>query len=253
MADEGTGGPYGEDLARIHDAGHVAPARAAAETLLTLLEEVPPGPDWVVDLGCGSGVLAAALTGAGHRVLGIDLSPAMLRIARRRAPGAAFVCASVWEAALPPAIAVCAVGEVLNYRFRAGSPGDELPALLRRIAAALRPGGVLLFDVAGPGRSGASGPVRSFRETPDWAVLVETEEHPGERRLSRRIVTFVRRGESYRRSEERHELELYPPDEVVSALRDVGLVPERLSGYRGWESPPGWHVFVARKPGTVGR
>ena len=58
--------------------------------MLTLLRRhgVPNG--LVVDLGCGSGRFAAALGEAGYQVLGVDLSPAMIRLAKKRAPGARF-------------------------------------------------------------------------------------------------------------------------------------------------------------------
>jgi ubiquinone/menaquinone biosynthesis C-methylase UbiE len=42
-----------------------------------------PG-DRVLDLGCGSGMLAALLAHAGMRVVGVDISPPMLSVAARR-------------------------------------------------------------------------------------------------------------------------------------------------------------------------
>src|SRR5438477_183685 len=45
----------------------------------------------VLDVGCGTGNLAAALAARGARVWGVDPSPEMLAIARRKAPrGAGF-------------------------------------------------------------------------------------------------------------------------------------------------------------------
>jgi SAM-dependent methyltransferase len=51
-----------------------------------------PAGDVVVDVGCGTGVLAPHLINAGwQRVLGVDPSEGMLARAARRAPGAAWV------------------------------------------------------------------------------------------------------------------------------------------------------------------
>jgi ubiquinone/menaquinone biosynthesis C-methylase UbiE len=51
-----------------------------------------PAGDVVVDVGCGTGVLAPHLLGAGwQRVLGVDTSEGMLARAALRAPGAAWV------------------------------------------------------------------------------------------------------------------------------------------------------------------
>jgi cyclopropane fatty-acyl-phospholipid synthase-like methyltransferase len=71
---------YGEDLAAIHAAGFTALASAAARELLPRLK---PGSR-VLELGCGDGTTARALTEAGHRVYGIDSSPAFIdRYGRR--------------------------------------------------------------------------------------------------------------------------------------------------------------------------
>src|SRR5437016_1977977 len=82
-----TGSFYTRDLARIHDAGYVDFARAAAGVLLELA--APPGV--VVELGCGGGISSAIVARAGFDVVGIDASDDMLEIARERVPGATFV------------------------------------------------------------------------------------------------------------------------------------------------------------------
>lgn len=45
---------------------------------------------WVVDLGCGPGRIAVHLARAGNRVVGVDASAEMIRIARGRAPELEF-------------------------------------------------------------------------------------------------------------------------------------------------------------------
>ena len=58
-----------------------------AERRELLLAQVAAG-DRVLDLGCGDGAFAAALTGAGAVVTAVDVSGEAVRRARRRAPGA---------------------------------------------------------------------------------------------------------------------------------------------------------------------
>src|SRR4051794_26163775 len=103
--------PYHEDLAHIHDAGFGAPARGASGVLLGALNKAGITSGLVADLACGSGILSEAVSAAGFDVLGIDLSPAMLDIARRRAPKGRFVTGSLLSAELPPCVAVAIVGE----------------------------------------------------------------------------------------------------------------------------------------------
>ena len=109
--------PYREDLAFVHDSGFTGLAEAAAVALLDELGRDGVTRGLVVDLGCGSGVLAQRVAAAGFDVLGIDLSPAQLALARRRVPAGVFRVGSLLFAKLPPCVAVAAVGEGFNYLF----------------------------------------------------------------------------------------------------------------------------------------
>jgi SAM-dependent methyltransferase len=236
----GMGTPYGPDLAEIHDEAFGDWARAAANVLLA---HAPPGP--VVDLGCGSGILAEEVARAGRPVLGIDLSPAMLRLAKSRAPKATFRKGSLLDAEVPPCAAVAIVGEGVNHLFDGHDHERRLRALFRRIHAALAPGGILVLDAAGPGRASRAG-TRSWREGKDWAVLTESREAGG--RLTRRIVTFRRDGKAWRRRVEAHELRLLGPRGLAKALGAAGFAVQRLDGYGMLRLPKGHAAFIARKP-----
>ncbi len=50
-----------------------------------LLDHLPAAPARVADLGCGTGTLSVLLAEAGYRVDGLDLSPAMVALAERKA------------------------------------------------------------------------------------------------------------------------------------------------------------------------
>ena len=77
-------------------------------------EDACPQAGTVVDLGCGSGILAHDVTQAAYSVVGIDVSDAMVAIARDRAPQAEFRFSSFFSADFPTCVAVTAIGEVLN-------------------------------------------------------------------------------------------------------------------------------------------
>jgi SAM-dependent methyltransferase len=210
---------YEEDLAYTHDVGFGAVAEAAAPELVALLRRRGRTSGLVVELGCGSGISSRLLLDAGYDVLGFDSSPAMIELARERAPEATFRVASFVDAQLPRCVAATAFGEVLNYAFDERSSERELEALFGRIHAALEPGGLFVCDLVGPGRRF----VRSWAAGDDWAVLVDADEDARHRLLTRRISTFREVGGAYRRSEEVHRQLLYPATTIAGLLRRAGF------------------------------
>src|SRR5688500_1540655 len=108
---------YQDDLAYIHDTGYGDFARDAAPGLLHILGQGGIRKGRVIDLGCGSGLWARQLVNAGYEVLGIDLSAALIDLARQRVPEGEFITRSFLEADLPPCEAVTSLGECFNYLF----------------------------------------------------------------------------------------------------------------------------------------
>ena len=239
---------YRQDLAAIHDAGYGALARAAAPILLDALRRRQADGGLVIDLGCGSGILALPVADAGYDVLGIDISPAMIDLARSRVPQGRFRVGSLLTAEIPPCIVVAAVGECLNYTFDPANDGRALEALFRRIHQALRPGGLSLFDAAGPGRIPGEGPRQAHAEGDGWAVLVTSEEDERSGFLTRRITSFRRIGDLYRRDHEVHHLRLIQRSEILEQLRILGFRVRVLRAYGALRLPPGLIGFLARKP-----
>ncbi|QIN81773.1 methyltransferase domain-containing protein [Rubrobacter tropicus] len=238
---------YREDLAYIHDVGHADFALKSAPGILEILKDngIPDG--LVVDLGCGSGLWARELLGAGYRVHGIDISEAMIELAWQKAPGAEFRVGSLFEAEIPPCDAVTAVSEVLNYLFDPAYEERGLRDLFGRVHGALRPGGVFVFDVLGPGQVPAGVKKQGFSKGPDWAVLNEKEEDEETGTMERRIVSFRRVGDLYRRTDEVHRVRLYGPQETAAALGRAGFEVRTMGSYGGYPLGENHAAFVARK------
>lgn len=86
----------------------------------------------------------------GFSVVGVDLSPAMIAIARQQVPEAEFQVASFLQFAIPPCRVVTALGEVFNYLFDVEHSPQSSKTVCQNIFEALAPGGLLIFDVAEP-------------------------------------------------------------------------------------------------------
>jgi SAM-dependent methyltransferase len=214
---------YGRDLAYIHDAGFGDFASRAAPEILRLLRRRGIRGGRVVELGCGAGTVARALTQAGYDVLGIDISPAMIRMARARAPQAAFRVGALATTRIPPCDAVVAVGEVVSYVPRgAASRRAHLAALsafLQRASRALLPGGLLLFDFIESAR-GRTYPRKRLGQD-GWRIAVRATCRRAT--LTRHIETYRRSARGWRRTTESHRLRMVSRAEVRRLLARAGL------------------------------
>ena len=237
---------YKDDLAYIHDVGFGDFARTSAPWLLDTLRTNGIDNGLVVDLGCGSGIWASELLHAGYDVLGIDISSAMIEIARKRAPRGEFRLGSLLRASIPRCEAVTALGECFNYLFDETNNIARLRRVFERVYYSLRPGGIFIFDIAEPGRG--KGLRQRHRQGKDWVALSDVDEDAKTNRLTRRITTFRKRGNSYVRDEEVHTLQLYKRSEVANELRRAGFRVRTLRGYGEQTMIDGCVGFMTRKP-----
>ena len=236
---------YRQDLALVHHRGFGFHAEACAPGMMRLLRPVLERRGTVVEIGCGSGLLSAFLVEAGHRLIATDGSPAMVALAAQSVPGAREVrLLSLPDDPLPPADAVVGVGHVLNYLPDAAAVDRALVAM----AGALRPGGMLAFDLCDLeyGRARRHAPSLG-RVGEDWAV-VSRFEIPAPDIFVRHMATFVRNADgSWRRDDERHHNVLLDTAAVARRLTSLGVEAEVRDGFGDEELPVGLRVVVGRR------
>jgi SAM-dependent methyltransferase len=229
---------YQQDLALVHDRGYGHHGDRCAPGILALL----PPDALVLELGCGAGALTRHLLTAGHQVIATDASEAMLERARTALGGAADLRRlSLPDDPLPAADAIVSVGHVISYLDDAAAVGRALAA----IAGALRPGGVLAFDVCDLefGRIRAGEP-NFARVGPDWAVITEFSA-PAPDRFVRDITTFVPDGAgAWRRSREHHENVLVDTSLIPDLLAAHGVTATVGTSFGAAELPPGLHAVT---------
>lgn len=123
--------------------------------LRALTARLPAKAD-VLDLGCGCGVpMTRQLSGLGHDVVGVDISPVQIDRARRLVPRARFIQTDASNLWFRPA----AFDAIVCLYVLIHLPDREQEALIRHFRTWLRPGGVLVATVGATAWTG---------EDPDW-------------------------------------------------------------------------------------
>ncbi|MGE0648285.1 MAG: trans-aconitate 2-methyltransferase [Alphaproteobacteria bacterium] len=110
-----------------------------------LLERLDPRPgERILDLGCGTGRMAAEIAKAGATVIGLDSDPRMIEQARALHPGIEFVCANAEGFRLDGPVDAILSNAALHWMTRP-------QRVIKAMARALRPGGRLVLEMGGHG------------------------------------------------------------------------------------------------------
>ena len=127
------------------EAFNAAPAMRSADTLGRLLELIPaaPGERWL-DAACGPGLVARGLAARVGRVDGVDMTPAMVALARREAQreGAANAVFSIGDATALAFEPGSFDGAVTRFSLHHIPVPGRVVAELRRV---VRPGGAIVL------------------------------------------------------------------------------------------------------------
>ena len=144
------------------------PTRVAPELLRLHRRLAPEAERRLLDIGCGTGIVAGHFQQAGYRVTGLDTSAAMLAQARERlGAGAELIHADAADFALDqPVPFAMSTYDIPNHL----AEPDRIRSYLACAYRAVRPGGLFAFDVAtSRGLRGMNG--IQIRET-DTSILL---------------------------------------------------------------------------------
>lgn len=195
----------------------------------------------VLDIGCGTGILAAKLAKLGGEVTAVDLSPHMLEVARNRAKSLRLPITFVnqpmerLEGFKDFDVAVIPI-DSLNYVTKM----EDVQATFRGVYDSLRPGGVLLFDVHSTFKTDVI-----FMEGPfvyddgRIAYMWQTDEGDAPHSVYSALSFFVETDSGlYERFDEVHVQRTFPVHLYVELLEEAGFKIERI--FSDWEDEAPW-------------
>jgi len=248
---------YGRDFAEVYSKfGYSEFSARVAELLPKVLARLHAKPRKILDMTCGEGTFAVAMAKKGYRMSGVDRSAGMLTLARRRAREAhvkvRFIKKDVRSLRFREEFdLVTSWYDSLNYLLRS----NELTRAFAGAFAALRPGGVFLFDMNTPGtvpKGWQRHPSFVEVDTRDAFVIHRSTWNARSQVATLKVTCFVRRDGRWSRIDELHRERAYPLPAIRASLRRAGfaevacwgsiqhMTPPRRGGRKYW--------IAARRP-----
>ena len=216
----------------------------------------------ILDIGIGGGRTAPLLRALSHDYCGVDYTPAMVELARRRFPEIDFRQMDARHLAFPDARFRLAV---FSYNGIDSVDPAGREAVLREVWRVLEPGGWFVFSALNRGAAAAIG-------WPDWSVFRGVGLDPARllRACAKLVVGGINRargqmmrcddGEMSIGNLAAHNFALVTvftsPSVQLRQLRDVGFTIDVMFAPDGRRIAPGpasesceaWYYYVAQKP-----
>ncbi len=197
---------------------------AEAVRIASLLRQVNPRCQTVLDVACGTGEHARLLAADGFAVDGLDLDAAFVRLARQKHPAGRFFEADMSDFHLPHRYdAVTCLFSSIGYLRTL----DRVVRALTCFREHLAPGGVIVVEPwFAPGVLDVNRVARNIGEA-NGVRVTRVSRVEVEGRLSRlRFEYEIAAATGTRQASEVHELGLFTVAELMEAFRNAGLNAE---------------------------
>lgn len=195
-----------------------------ADYIQSVFERYGATPKDILELACGTGVMACILDDRGYRMTGMDRSENMIAVARQKAlDGRRSIRFQAGDMVSMPVSghfdAVLCLYDSINYIM----DESDIAAMMDGLRGVLNTGGLFVFDVCTEINSRRYFHNQVDQESNgDFSYVRRCEYVPESRvQINEFQLTFHRGGKRYF-SRERHEQRIYPVDRLAEICRESG-------------------------------
>jgi ubiquinone/menaquinone biosynthesis C-methylase UbiE len=185
------------------------------------------------DIGCGNGYFTRALYKAGYSVIGIDISPQMLSVARQKAAKEGVRCefleGDITKLKLNAKINFAvAVNDCINY-----VPKDKIKTAFSKVYNSLKKGGVFIFDISSENKLRNIIGENLFGEDREDISYLWFNKQTADGVIMDLTFFVKQKDGSYARYDERHIQYAHSESDIISSLNEVGFTKVTSEGHLG--------------------
>lgn len=222
--------------------------------LLSLFTRHGKAPKTCLDLACGTGIMTEIFAKNGIDMIGVDISPEMLSVARERLcekfPETLLLCQDMTELDLYGTVegGICTL-DGLNHLDSI----DEVSAVFDRLKFFIEPGGLFIFDVNTPYKhknvlANNCFVIENGGVYCGWQNFYDDEQC----RVDMVLDIFEQRGQGYDRFHEEFSERAYPSEQISRAVEQNGFSVVEICGDMTFSPPSPQEqrlVYVIKRKG----
>ena len=180
-------------------------------------------PGIALDLCCGTGNMTVLLNSRGYDMIGLDISPEMLGIAKSKNNGILYICQDMREFELYGTVdAVVCLCDSVNYIL----DKNELLKVFKLVNLYLNGGGLFIFDINTEYKFEKILADNTFAEAREDSAFIWGNYYCKEERINEYQMTFFAENGTdgrYLRFDELHVERAYGIDEIKEIIKKSGL------------------------------
>lgn len=226
---------------------------ARTEYLLSVFEKYSKRPTLMLDLACGTGSFSNEFAKKGIQVIGVDISPEMLNIAKEKSEkenmDVLYLCQDASELDLYGTVdgAICCMDSINHITER-----EVLKEAFKKVSLFLEPECLFVFDVNTLYKHKEVLANNTFVLEEDNLYCVWQNEYFEDEALTEITLDFFKKekGNIYNRCEQFIEERAYSEDELKALLANAGFSVEAIFDDMSFEplrSTSERAIFVAKK------